>query len=74
MHEAYVNAKHVVTDSTAILKKPTPDVRSLYDFGQVLGKGQFGTTRCVGPGLCQLPLCPEPRCALRTALKHCSSV
>lgn len=47
MHEAYVNAKHVVTDSTAILKKPTPDVRSLYDFGQVLGKGQFGTTRLV---------------------------
>ena len=29
------------------IRKPTVDVRSLYDFGTVLGKGQFGTTRLV---------------------------
>lgn len=32
-------------ESYAILGKPTADVRTLYDFGRILGKGQFGTTR-----------------------------
>lgn len=30
-----------------VLGKPTQDVKTLYDFGKQLGKGQFGTTRLV---------------------------
>jgi hypothetical protein len=64
---ALQTAKNVVADNTAILKKPTPDVRTLYDFDKVLGKGQFGTTRWVGGARMRgwhAPSCTQPANAL----------
>jgi len=37
-------AKQSATDYM-VVGKPTPDVKTEYDLGKVLGKGQFGTTR-----------------------------
>lgn len=34
-------------DSTLILGKATPDVKSVYEIRRILGQGQFGTTRLV---------------------------
>lgn len=46
----------------AILPRPTVDVKSVYEFGKILGKGQFGTTR----------LCQDKRTGARYACKSIS--
>ncbi|WIA08867.1 hypothetical protein OEZ85_008288 [Tetradesmus obliquus] len=41
------HAGRPTSSTNSVLGKDTPEVKSIYDFGRTLGKGQFGTTRLV---------------------------